>query len=245
MGGELVITYKYSTDAPRQTETVYYYMLQQPLSSGVTKTTFSQSVSIANGARDVRNLWYKVRTPHYAALTLNIFGTVGAGVEASNGYALSGTGARSGETVAIYDMSDNRSAFADATTTVAGAIQWSSATGAASVGVELAVTFIWDGSKAGPQTKSTAFLASADQATSDVANEYHNTSGMIFTPESETRFYRSGFMRTTFGHSQATAIVLAAITMTMNGTSTLVVTEEGDTEAFTATYLQPLSADGF
>lgn len=245
LGGELVITYKYSTGASRQTETVYYYMLQQPLSSGITKTVFAQPISIANGGRDVRNLWYKVRTPHYAALTLNIFGTVGAAAEKSNAYVLSGTGTRAGETVAIYDMSADRSDFSSATTTVAGAIQWSSATGAASAAVELAVTFVWEGNKAGPQTKSTSFLASADQATSDVASEYHNTSGIIFTPESETKLYRSGFMRTTLGHSQATAILLATITMQMNGTSTITVTEEGDTEAFTSTYLQPLTGDGF
>ncbi|KKU77407.1 MAG: hypothetical protein UY04_C0058G0002 [Parcubacteria group bacterium GW2011_GWA2_47_7] len=245
VGGELVITYKYSTGAATQTETVSYFMMQQSTNSGTTKTAFSQPISIAQGGRDVRNLWYKVRAPQSAALTLTIFGKVGAATEKSNAYTVSGAGARAGESVIIYNMSADRSAFSSATTTIAGAVQWSSATGATEVSVELTVTFTWSGSAGGAETKTTMYFSGADQGTSIVANEYHNTSGVIFTPETVTKLYRSGFVRTTITHSDATSIILSNITMSVNGTSTLVVTEQGDTEAFATTYLQPIIPDGF
>lgn len=76
----------------------------------------------------------------------------GAG-EKSNAYTLTGTNPRGGETVIIYDMTADAASFSSSPTTVAGASQFSSATGDSEVNAELFITFTWTGTNLGTQTK--------------------------------------------------------------------------------------------
>lgn len=248
LGGELIVTYQYSTGASSQTETVRYWAEQDTAENGVTKTSFpdgASNITISNTGLSVTNIWYKVRTAPSAAQTFTVFGNVGSAGEKSNAYTLTGTNARAGEAVIIYDMSADASSFSSSTTKVAGATQFSSATGDSEVSAELFVTFTWTGSSGGAQTKTVLFNGGTSPISSAVATEYHNFNPRIFVPETVTKTHRSSYIDATHSHSDATAIQNTANTIYLNGGSIMAVTPQDDLEAFSRTYAASISAEMF
>jgi murein DD-endopeptidase MepM/ murein hydrolase activator NlpD len=248
LGGELVITYQYDTSETVQTETVRYWIEQDTAENGTTKTVFpdgASNITISNTGLSVKNLWYKVRTAHSAAQTFTVYGNVGSAGEKSNAYTLTGTNARAGEATIIYDMSADASSFSSSTTKVAGASQFSSATGDTEVGVELYATFTWSGDDGGTQTKSVLYNGRTSPMSSNVATEYHNFPMNISLPEKVTKTHRSSYIQSTVMHSEATTIAVSTITGYLNGSSILSLTEQDDTEAFARTYYASMSATVF
>jgi murein DD-endopeptidase MepM/ murein hydrolase activator NlpD/methionine-rich copper-binding protein CopC len=222
LGGELVVTYNYSTGASSQTDTVRYYMDQRATDPSTTKNTFSKSITVSNTGLSVKNLWYKVHTAPVAAQTFTVFGTVGAAGETSNAYAITAVNPRNanGHTI-IYDMSANIASFSSATTTVAGATQFS-ATGGSAPGVELYVTFTWTGSSGGVQTKTVQY-SGAYQGTAGGASEWRNKPVFLALPETVTKTYRDAYIEAYVSRSDATNIQVGTIQVGVNGTTTSVV----------------------
>ena len=245
LGGELVITYRYSTGATAQTETVRFFENQATTTPGITRNNFATiTPTISNGALSVKNVWYKVHTAPAAGTNITIFGRVGSSTEKSSVYVIAGTNPRAGDTpTIIFNMSPDAS-FVGATTTLAGASQYSVVGAQAVVGVEAYVTFTWDGSLGGTTTRSVLF-SGAQQGVSNNLNTWHNRGVRVELPETVTKTYRSAYIEANHVHSNAAGTIqLASTTIAVGGASTTIA-EYGDTEAFNALYFVSIASSTF
>lgn len=234
LGGELVVTYKYQTDAASQTETINYFMNQRTTDPSTTKNTFSQSIYLSNPGYSIDSIWYKVNTADSITGNFTVFGTVGAASEKSNVYALSGTNARAAaDDIIYYSMAADKASYTASPTTIAGATQYSVAGGSAPA-VQLFITFTWNGSTAGSITKTVKYGASQG-GNHDGATQANVTSLTVTLPEQVTKTYRSSYIYSSINHTDGTNITLATVTIAVDGTSTVnntSVVETGDTESF-------------
>lgn len=242
LGGELVVTYRYQTNAPSQTETISYFMNQETSAPGTTKSTFSQSINLSQSSFTVSNLWYKVKTAPVAASTITVYGTVGVASEKNNGYTYAGTNPRSANTpTIIYDMTADASSFSSSPTTVQGAIQWSSDAADTISGVELFVTFTWNGTQTSSRTKTVKY-AIAQPGAVDASNQYNNNTVYVSLPETITKTHRSTYIQTSYVHSDSTSITVGQVNTQVNENGS-VVNETADTtsEAYTLWYYRPIT----
>src|SRR3989344_2936903 len=245
LGGELVITYNYSTGAAVQTETVRYFMDQETAAPGTTRNNFATtSMVVSNGGLSMQNIWFKIHTAPVAANTFTTFGKVGTSTEVTRGIAITAANPRSGDDHnLIFDMSDVAGNFFTAATDVTGATQFSA--GGAPPGVEAYFTFTWAGSAGGPQTQTVSF-SGAQQGVNAITGDFNNRPAYLYLPETVTKTYRSAYLETKYMHSQGTSITVGTVTIGVNGSST-VVTESADTtsEAYASTYFAPIASSTF
>jgi hypothetical protein len=248
LGGELVVTYNYSTGASAQTETVRYFMDQDATSTvGNARSEFpTTTMTISNGSLSMKNIWMKAHVAATTTANITLYGKVGTSSEASRAIAiLGGTNTRSGDDHSlIMDLSDKAGNFFTAATSIAGASQFSA--GAAPMAVEVYFTFTWNGSFGGPQTQTVSFSA-AQQGNNAIASQWNNRPVYVDLPETVTKTYRSAYLEVKYLHSQAANIVIGSVTMGVNG-STTVVQESADTvtsEAYDSTYFVPIASSTF
>ncbi len=244
LGGELVVTYRYSTGASLQTETVKYYIDQQTATPAATRIDFATTtITVSNGGRQARNIWMKIHTAPFAAVTMTAFGKVGNGTERNQAYVFASTNPRSGDTpTLIFDLSQDAGTFSATTTTIAGGSQFSAANGTA-VATEVYVTFTWSGSSGGAQTKSVQF-AGGQQGASNLATQWGNWPVNIFLSEGVSKTQRSAYIESTYVHSEATTIALGTLTLGVNA-NTIAIPEAGDTEAYAWTAFYPIATTTF
>lgn len=246
LGGELVVTYRYSTGAPAQTETVRYFEDQATVTPNAVRNNFATiTPTISNGILSVKNVWYKVHSAPTAATNLTIFGRVGTSTEKSNVYTISATNPRAGDTpTIIYNMSADVGNFWTSTTTLAGAATYSAAGSAYPVGAEAYITFTWNGSLGGTTTRSVLFSAS-QQGVNNVANTWNNRGARVELPETVAKTYRSAYIETNYSHSNAaTTIAIGSVILGANGATTSIA-ENGDTEAFNTVYFNQIASSTF
>ena len=247
LGGELVITYRYSTGSlSPQTETVRYLMGQQATGTPITKTAFvTITPTISNGTMVMKSIWLKVHAAATSTTNLTLFGKVGTSTEVSSAIAISGVQVRSGDDhTIIFDLSDQAGNFWNSTTTIAASSQFS--VSGVPVGAEVYFTFTWAGNLGGQQTQSVIFPA-AQQGTNAVANQLNSAPVYIDLPETVTKTYRSAYIETKFMHSQAVNITPGFLTIGA-GASTTVIGEAGGeatNEAYTSTYFTPVASSTF
>lgn len=245
LGGELIITYRYQTDAPSQTETISYYMDQDQADGSTAKNTFSQSVYISNAGFTVQNLWYKVRSSMSAGTTFTVFGTVGAAAEQSNAYTIAATNPRSGNAPTIYyDMTADAGSFTTSPTTIAGATQYNNANGGPH-GVELYVTYTWNGTVTSDRTKTVKWAAPMD-GVCDCNGRYNSNTIYVTLPEDVTKTYRSAYIETSYVHSDSTVVAIGTVTTAVQGVGQA-IDEEADatSEAYALWYYQEISSTTF
>lgn len=242
LGGELVVTYRYSTGATAQTETIRYYMNQATGPTGTTKNTAgTTTVVIANGGLSTKHVWLRVETSPSASETFTVFGRVGTSTEKSNAYTIT-SGVRYGRSPTLYyDMSADAGNIFSGTTTIAAYTQSSVST--APPGVEVLITFTWRGDLNGPETRTVLFPGS-QEGVDPTANSWANRSVAITLPERVAKTYRSAYLESRVTHSDATSIIIGTITIGANA-STTVITEVGDTESYTATYFSQIASTTF
>ncbi len=247
LGGEIVVTYRFSTGATEQAETVSYFLNQNATNPGATRTNFATiTPTILNGEKVVKNIWYKVRTAPSAATTLILNGRIGTSTNVrSNTYTFTALN-RAGQTpTIIQDFSEDVGYFSAATTTLEGSAIFNTAASAYPVGAEAYVSFVWNGSLGGTTTRSVLFSA-AQQGVTNVANTWVNRSLRVELPEEVTKTFRSAYLKVNHLHSNAATTITAGtvVSMSENGiTST--VTENGDTEAFNTTYFNTIASSTF
>jgi hypothetical protein len=245
LGGELVVTYRYSTGAPVQTETVRYFMDQRATAPGTTKNPVATtSVVIRNGGFKPTNAWFRVHVAPTAANTFTVFGKVGTTTEKSNGYVFTAANPRSGNTARIiYDMSADIGNMFSTTTNIAGYTQFSA--GGAPPGVEFFVTFTWNGDLGGPVTRSVSFDAT-QQGVVDSGSYWNNRPVAVYLPENVTKRYRSAYLETTYNHSDTTSITAGTMTFGVNA-STTVFTEssDGTNESYTFVAFHRIASSTF
>jgi hypothetical protein len=157
VGGELVITYKYQTNAPSQTETVTYMVGQSATSNSTASSTYVINPVISNTGAVVQNIYVRAGAPNNAATTLHLRGDIddtGSASALTNSYSTVFTGTEQiGTSRVIFDMSDYASSFVSG-----GPVNIQSryeATGGDPVSLELFITFTWNGNLGGPMTKRT------------------------------------------------------------------------------------------
>jgi hypothetical protein len=245
LGGELVVTYRYSTGAPRQTETVRYMMDQRLTAPGTTKNAIATTtIVVQNGGYKPSNIWFRVHVAPTASSTLRVFGKVGTSTEKSLGFAFTGVNPRSGNSARIiYDMTDDIGNLFATSTDIAGYTQWNA--GGAPPGVEAWVTFTWDGNLGGPVTKSVSFGAT-QQGVVDGASYWNNRPVTLFLPENVTKRYRSSYLLVTYNHSDTTSITAGTMTFGINGTTSVVAeSSDGTNEAYTERYFHRIASSTF
>ncbi|HSE35530.1 MAG TPA: hypothetical protein VLB83_05415, partial [Candidatus Paceibacterota bacterium] len=245
LGGELVVTYRYSSGATAQTETVRYFLDQRTTAPGATRNNFSTtSITVSNVGFSMKHVWYKIHTAPTAGNTFTVFGKVGTSTEASIGYTIAATNPRAADTpTIIFDLTDRAGNFFASTTAVTGATQFSA--GGAPPSVEAYFTFTWRGDLHGTTTRSVLFSA-AQQGNADVASEMNNRSAEVMLPETVQKTYRDAYLETGFTHSDTTSIAVGTVSIAVNASST-VVTEstDGTNEAFSAIYFHHIASTTF
>ncbi len=246
LGGEVVVTYRYSTGSTAQTETVRYFEDQRTTAPGVTRNNFATiTPTISNGSLSVKNIWYKIHVAPVAATNMTIFGKVGTSTEKSNVYTFAATNPRAGDTpTIIYNMSADIGNFWTSTTTLAGAAQFSAANSGTPPGVEAYITYTWNGSLGGTTTRSVLYSV-AQQGVSNVLGAWNNRAMHIELPETVNKTFRSVYLEINHLHSNAaTTITVGTLTFAENGV-TSTIAENGDTEAYNAVYLNPIASSTF
>jgi len=192
IGGELVVTYRFSTGAATQTDTVRYFMLQQTAATAGTKTTNSALATyISNGSFSVQNIWYKADVATSETNTLTLFGTVGAAAERSSGYPMGGSNTLvAGDIKTIFfDLSADVGSYTSSPTNLDIEVQWTGGTPGTSdapVSAEAFITFTWAGSSGGAETRTITY-GRTNAGTSAVASEAYNGP---CPPKGETHRYR-------------------------------------------------------
>jgi hypothetical protein len=243
LGGELVVTYRFETDATEQTETIRYFMGQRAAAPGTTKNSAgTTSIAIANAGFSTKNIWLRANIAPTADNTFTVSGKVGTTTEKSKAYTINATNPRAGDTPSvIYDMTADAGNLFQSNTLIAAYTQFSA--GGNAPGVELYITFTWRGDLGGSMTKTISFSGTA-QGTDNIANSWANRPVVITLPETVTKTYRSAYLESYFTHSEATTIAIGTVTIGVNG-STTVITESGDTESFFATYFHGIASTTF
>jgi hypothetical protein len=259
LGGEIVVTYNFSTDAPNQTETISYFMKQQNATSGTTTSTDAVIPTyIANASTTVRNIWFKAHAAESEANTWILTGQVGSGTVRTQGYTVGGVNTfRAGKVATvIFDISQDVGSYTPSSTVSTDLdleTVWSSATGDAPIAAEAFITFVWGGNQGGTVTKTVSFGATPGGAET-VASETLEIPLDISLPEQVTKTHRSTYTEIDFIHSQATNLTANAISHTytnyVNGNSQSIVVpaEEGtttSTEPYLLTMFQNVTATQF
>ncbi len=250
LSGELVVTYEADTSSTRQMETVSYYLNQYTSTLGTARSNFATAtVTISNASRRAANVWYRVNETATSTSALTLYGRVGtSSQERSATYSHTATNARDGMTpMLIFDLSQDAGQIWNSTTTLAGGVQYSSSGPAP--GIEAMITFEWDGTQGGTETKTVLFGAAVPSVIT-TASGWLNAPLSVVLPEKVIKTYRSAYLRTTVHHSQATSITAGNVLIGVNGTSSpyaITVAEAADTtsEAFAADYLVPVASSTF
>ena len=232
LGGELVVTYRYSTGASEQTETVRYFAYQNGTAPGAVTSSFSISPNIANTGAVAKNIWMRIDSPIAAAQTMTWQAKVGSAATTTASLTYAGSLVRGGKGATFFmNLSSSSASFSFPQTTITGGVRFSSATGDQPISVEVYVTFTWSGSSGGAQTK-TAYFGVPMQGTGNLGNQWYNRNFYVFLPESVTKIHRSSYLSAMVVHSEATTIALGTVNVGVNGASTT-VTEYDDTESYT------------
>lgn len=209
-GGELVVTYRYSTGAASQTETVRYFVGQTTTSANTSKNSFTIQPYIANTGYSIKNIYVRAQTTLSAAANLTIYGDIdggGAASEASNQYTYIFTGTEEvGQQLAIYEMNAAAASFVNGGDLTVSS-QWSAANGGP-VSLELFITFTWAGSSGGPQTKSVQYYMENSKlggTAATTAQVQRNTAIGLDFPESVTKTLRTAYVENYITSSDTTS----------------------------------------
>ena len=213
VGGELVVTYKYSTNATSQTETVKYMVGQSATSNSTASSTYVINPVISNAGATVQNIYVRAGAPNTAAATLHLRGDIddtGGASPLTNSYSMVLTGAEQiGTNRIILDMSDSASSFVSG-----GPMNIQSryqASGGDPVSLELFITFTWNGNLGGPITKSVEYSLGNSRhgntvsGTADVQHEYPMR--LRFPETNYTKTLRDAHVKTEIVSGDATTPV--------------------------------------
>lgn len=249
-GGELVVTYRYSTDEPVQTETVRYFVVQNATNGSTAKNTTTFAPVISNAGLSVKNIYAKVQGTVGAARNLTVFGDIdnGGGVtEKSNAYTFVFTGGEEiGTQRVFYDMSADAASFSSGGNMTVST-QWSGTLGGPTL-VELFVTFTWDGDDGGVQTRSVQYFMENPKiggTTNATAQTQKNINLNLKFPETATKTLRSAYVENAIMSSDLTSPVnvnmdVDADSITSNGSGFISTNNTG--EALSYPLLENISA---
>ncbi len=246
MGGELVVTYNYSTGAPSQTETISYWMNASTTLPTTATSTFAQDIVINNTGFSVKNAWYKIYLSPTATSTITASSTVGGASSRISNYSYLNANQRNNEVVIIHDLSQDASSFSTATTSVQGHIRQSTASGDSGTSVELFVTFTWTGSSGGPQTKTVKFFGGHSPSAGNTSNLDQNFSFPVVLPELVKKTYLSSYLKTFISHTETTSIGTGNNNIRFGGRATTTIADATeDLEGYVLTVVTQATSTDF
>ncbi len=246
LGGELVVTYKYSTGAPVQAETVQYWMGQQQGLPGTASSTFTQTPTITNGGRNPRAIWFRVHDSITNAPTFHVAGKIGASATTTISYTTTSGNSRTGEMRIIHDMGAATTSWSGSATTLSVDVRHQAATYDGPPGVEAVITFYWAGSGGGAVTKTGKFFAGSSGSVPHLLNSDNSQPFLVTLPETVTKTYRSSYLSTSVLHSEAVAITAATVRIALSGSAPVTITEgTEDLESFRAIYVTAATSTNF
>ena len=248
LGGELVVTYKYSTGATTQTETIQFWMGQATTLPGTASTSFAQVANVLNGGRVIRNIWFKVHDSVTTVTTNDtaIAGKIGTSATTTVTYRPTLTLARGGELRIIHDMGAATTSWSGTSTSLSIDVRHQAATYDAAAGVEAFVTFQWDGGLMGPVTKTAKFFAGSSGSVPAQVNTDNTIPFSMTLPETVTKTLRSSYLSTSVLHTDAASIAPGTVTISLNGRAPVTINEATeDVENFRAIYLTQATSTNF
>ncbi len=246
VGGEVIVTYNYSTDAPSQTETISYWMNASTTLPTTATSTFAQDIVINNTGFSVANAWYKIYLSPTATSTITASSTVGGASSRIANYLYQQSNPRNGEAVIVHNLSQDAASFSSATTSVQGQIRQSTASGDSGTSVELFVTFTWTGSSGGPQTKTVKFFGGQTMSIPNVASPGMAFVFPVYLPELVKKTYLSSYLKTLITHTEATSIATGNSTLRFDGRATSTISEATeDTEGYAFTVVSQATSTDF
>lgn len=246
LGGEVVVTYKYSTGATTQVETVQYFMGQQTTLPGTASSSFLQTAVIVNGSAMPRHIWYRIHDSVANTPRLTIAGKIGASATTTTAYTPTYTGARGGELRIVHDLGSATTSWTGTSSVLSIDVRHEAATYDASAGVEAFITFQWAGGLNGPVTKTARYFSGYSGSVPALANSDTSESFAVVFPETVLKTLRSSYLSTSVMHTDATSIIPGTVRITLSGRAPVVISEATeDAENFRAIYLTEATSTDF
>ena len=246
LGGEVVVTYKYSTGAPTQMETVSYFMGQQTALPGTASSSYTNAATISNAGANPSNIWFRVHDSVTNTPNLYIETKVGSSATTTVSYTPTLANSRSGELRIIQDVSTATTSWSGASSVLGIGVRHAANTYDGPPGVEAMITFRWSGSGGGTVTQTGKFFAGTTGSTMANANEYATIPFSITLPETVTKTLRSSYLSTAVMHTNTGTISAGVLSILLSGSTTATITEgTEDTEAFHAIYVTLATSTNF
>jgi|GEM_PF-1855912 len=246
LGGELVVTYKYSTGASVQTETIQYFMGQEGALPGTASSSFSKMATIMNGGADPRAIWFRVHDSTTNAAAVNVSGKIGASATTTTRYVTTSANSRTGEMRIVHDMGTATTSWSGSQTMLQADVRHEANTYDGPPGIEAFITFRWSGSLGGAETKTGKFFAGSSGSVPALQNSDNTIPFSVTLPETVPKTYRSSYLATSVLHSDVTAIIAGTVKISLSGSGMLTISEGSeDLEAFHAVYLTQATSTDF
>jgi hypothetical protein len=246
--GEVVVTYKFSTGASTQVETVQYYMGQQLAAPSTATSTYGVTATLSNAGAVPNNIWFKVHAPTQDTLaSLSLNARIGASASTSaNIYATNGAADSTGVVHYLLDVGAATTSWSGSASELNIAVRQNNATGDAPASVEAFITFRWDASGGGTQTKTGRFFAGMSPVASGDATFEISFPYEVTLPETVTKTLRSSYVRVSGIHSNATSITSGSVLFRVNGSGGVTYTENNtDGDAYRYQYFQQATTTNF
>ncbi len=241
-GGEIVVTYAYSSRSNQQSETLSYPLGQLATAPtvGVATTIGTFTPILPMQSAQVQNMWLRVRYSPHSSLSAQIGGTVGASSLSQTYTTGTMTNRGGGETYIIHDLSSLVGSYATSGTAISANINFVTASVPATA--ELLITYVWDGSHGGTQARSLSYVAPQQYAPSTAIATTTYPFSIDLARDVDTTF-RAAELETYIAHGAATTITRGAFISAVGGAGT-VTTEAGPATSYpyNTTMLQPVLA---
>ncbi len=247
LGAELVITYKFSTGAATQVDTVRYFMNQDTALPGTATTSaISYAMTVSNAGLSITNLWYRAHVAITAGQTITIDASIGNSASTTRGYQITAANARAGSVRIIHDAGTATTSWSGSSAIVRFSSAQSSSAADAPIGVETFITFKWSGSLGGTVTKSDLFFVGQSSSGAATANITTAFPFSVELSETVTKTYRSAYYLASILHSNATTITAGTVKLSSEGDGTITYNEgTEDTEAYRMIVLKQATSTNF
>lgn len=242
IGGEVVVTYAYSSRSNAQSETLVYPLGQLAAAPvvGATTTIGSFTPVLPMQGAVVQNMWLRVRYSPHSSLSARIEGDVGAAISVQTYVTGTMTNRGGGESYILHDLTPLIGSYATSGTAITAKINF--VTAAVPATAELFITYKWDGSHGGTQARSVSYVAQQQYAPSTAIASTTYPFAIDFARDVGKTF-RAAELETFIAHGAATTITRGGIYAAINAASTT-LTEAGAATSYpyNTVIMDPLTA---
>lgn len=230
IGGEIVVTYAYSSRSTAQSETLVYPLGQITSAPvvGATTTIGTFSPILPMQGAQLQNMWLRVRYSPHSSLSARIEGDVGSAILGQTYQTGTMTNRGGGETYIIHDLTSLIGSYATSGTMITAKINF--VTAAVPATAELFMTYKYDGSHGGTQARSVSYVAQQQYAPSTaVATTTYPFAIDLARDVGKT--FRAAEIETYIAHGAASTITRGGLFTALNAATTT-LTEAGPATSY-------------